>query len=92
MKTEHEQQIWSECSRLIANAIIFYNAFILSKLLAHLMAGQQDDLAEIVKRVSPVAWRHVNLGGRFEFNSKRQLPNIDGIISALEEVVTNLLN
>ncbi|MGH2536125.1 MAG: Tn3 family transposase [Candidatus Promineifilaceae bacterium] len=25
-KTEHEQQIWSECSRLITNCIIYYNA------------------------------------------------------------------
>ena len=92
VKTEHEQQIWSECSRLIANAIIFYNAFILSKLLKHLMARQYDDLAEIVKRVSPVGWRHVNLDGRYEFNTKRHNPNIDEIISALEEVVTTLSN
>jgi TnpA family transposase len=92
VKTEHEQQIWSECSRLIANSIIFYNAFILSELLTHLMAKQKDGLVDIVKRVSPVAWRHVNLGGRFKFNSKRQVPNIDGIIAALEEVVTDLLN
>jgi TnpA family transposase len=92
VKSEHEQQIWSECSRLIANSIIFYNAFILSELLMHLKANQQDGLVEIVKRVSPVAWRHVNLGGRFKFNTKRQVPNIGGIISALEEVVTGLLN
>ena len=92
VKTEHEQQIWSDCSRLITNAIIFYNAFILSKLLTHLIDRQQDDLADMIKKVSPVAWRHVNLGGRFEFNSKIQVPNIDEIIVALEEVVTNLLN
>ena len=92
VKTEHEQQIWSDCSRLIANAIIFYNAFILSKLLTRLIDRQQDDLAEMIKKISPVAWRHVNLGGRFEFNSKIYIPNIDGIIVALEEVITNLLN
>jgi TnpA family transposase len=28
VKSEAEQQIWSECSRLIANAIIYYNTFI----------------------------------------------------------------
>jgi TnpA family transposase len=32
--TEHEQHLWSECSRLIANCI-FYNATLLSKLLGH---------------------------------------------------------
>jgi len=30
--TEYEQHLWSECSRLIANCIIFYNATLLSKL------------------------------------------------------------
>ena len=34
-KTEQEQQIWNECSRLITNCIIYYNATILSSLLAH---------------------------------------------------------
>ena len=34
-KTEYEQQIWNECSRLITNCIIYYNATILSHLLAH---------------------------------------------------------
>ncbi len=31
VKTEAEQQIWNECSRLIANAIIFYNTLLLSR-------------------------------------------------------------
>ena len=34
-KTEYEQDLWSECSRLIANCIIFYNASLLSRLLEH---------------------------------------------------------
>jgi hypothetical protein len=34
-KLECEQELWAECSRLIANCIIFYNASILSRLLEH---------------------------------------------------------
>ena len=34
-KTEHEQQLWGECARLITNCIIYYNATNLSRLLAH---------------------------------------------------------
>jgi len=34
-KTEQEQQIWNECSRLITNCIIYYNATILSNLLEY---------------------------------------------------------
>jgi hypothetical protein len=32
-KTEHEQQIWGECARLLTNCIIYYNAMLLSSLL-----------------------------------------------------------
>ena len=50
-KTEHEQQIWQECSRLITNCIIFYNATILSNLL------KEESLSDTanLKKVSPVA-------------------------------------
>ncbi len=92
VKTELEQQIWSECSRLIANSIIFYNAQILSKFLILMEEKKQFELIEIIKKVSPVAWRHVNLSGRFQFNTKRLTPNIDEIICALEAKVTDFLN
>lgn len=32
VKTEAEQQIWNECSRLIANTIVYYNTLIVSRL------------------------------------------------------------
>lgn len=32
VKTEADQQIWNECSRLIAYAIIYYNTLILSRV------------------------------------------------------------
>jgi TnpA family transposase len=33
VRTDQEQQLWSECSRLLANCIIYYNACIPSELL-----------------------------------------------------------
>ena len=38
-----------------------------------------------MKRISPVAWRHVNLIGRFEFHKQQNQVNIDEIISALKQ-------
>ena len=32
VKSEAEQQIWNKCSRLIANAIIYYNTLLLSRV------------------------------------------------------------
>jgi TnpA family transposase len=34
VKTEAEQHIWNECSRLIANAVIYYNTLLLSRVYA----------------------------------------------------------
>lgn len=88
-KTEAEQQLWGECARLIANAIIYYNASILSNLLAYRQGciGDLEGIAQL-KRVSPVAWPHVNLHGRFQFNDKPQLIDMDGIIQTLAQIPT----
>src|SRR5665647_3440246 len=34
VQTEAEQQVWNECSRLITNAIIYYNTALLSQVYA----------------------------------------------------------
>jgi TnpA family transposase len=82
--TEHEIAIESDCSRLIANAIIYYNADMLSRLLRRLEAEGKTEEAETVKRLSPVAWRHINLFGRHEFNSDETLPDLDAIVRTVE--------
>jgi len=53
-KTEQEQQIWGECSRLLANCIIYYNASILSNMLDYRESNGKD--LEVLKHISPVAW------------------------------------
>ncbi len=54
-KTEQEQQIWSECGRLIANCILYYNAKLLSTLLSYQESNGNVQGAEMLKRISPVA-------------------------------------
>ena len=51
-KSEHEQQIWGECSRLITNCIIFYNATLLSHLLEHTETTGDGEAAALLKQVS----------------------------------------
>jgi TnpA family transposase len=82
-KTEHEQQIWSECSRLITNCIIYYNATILSDLLR--LKEQQGDVRQValLEHVSPVAWQHINFHGRFEFRSSPEQIDIAAMVQEL---------
>ena len=82
-KTELEQQIWQECSRLITNCIIFYNATILSTLLTHRQnIGDKEGIA-LLKRVSLVAWQHINLHGRYEFTKSQDIIDMQEIIREL---------
>jgi TnpA family transposase len=67
--SHHEQEIWNECSRLVGNAVVYYNALILSEALAELEARGELASAEVLKRVSPVAWQHINFYGRYQFDA-----------------------
>ena len=84
-KAEDEQVLWSECSRFITNCIIYYNATILSRLLQqHQAAGDVAASAELTQ-VSPVAWQHINLYGRYEFTRTPAPIDIDTMAATLTQ-------
>jgi hypothetical protein len=64
---------------LIANAVIFYNTALLSRVYAQKVAAGDFEAAELVKRVSPVAWQHVNLFGSFEFTDTESGIDLDAL-------------
>lgn len=68
VKSQHEQELWNECARLIGNAVVYYNALILSESLAELEQRGDVVSAEVIKRASPVAWQHINFYGRYQFD------------------------
>jgi len=84
-RSEEEQQIWNECSRLLANCIIYFNATILSELLAHKEASGDMAGAEALKQISPVAWQHVNFHGRYEFTKRPQPIDLPDIVRHLAQ-------
>jgi hypothetical protein len=67
--SQAEQIIWSECTRLIANAIIYYNTYLLSQLLKKHSAEGNKKRLKIIRDVSPIAWLHINLHGLFRFKN-----------------------
>lgn len=82
-RTEGDQQIWGECSRLLTNCIIYYNALILSRLLEAKLADGDETQAQRLARVSPIAWRHINFQGRYNFREISQAPDIDELVEKL---------
>jgi TnpA family transposase len=87
VKTEAEQQIWNECSRLIANAVIYYNAAVLSRVFEQKQAVGDQEAMNIIKDVSPVAWQHVNLFGQFDFNQTASKVDIDRLAARYNDPV-----
>jgi TnpA family transposase len=56
-----EVEIWSECTRLVALIIIFYNTYLLSELY-ELKFNEGDKAAiEFLKHISPIASQHFNI-------------------------------
>ena len=84
-RTEYEQQLWNDCSRLIANCIIYYNTAILSSMFSYKEETGDSHSAELLTRVSPVAWQHINLHGRYEFSKQPEHVNIHDIIEQLSK-------
>jgi TnpA family transposase len=79
VKTEAEQQIWNECSRLIANTIIYYNTLLLSRVYEQKLAADDLEAIKILKGTSPVAWRDVNLIGNFDFTASSTPVDIEAL-------------
>lgn len=82
-KTEREQQIWNECSRLLTNCIIFYNASLLSGVLEQYEKAGDKAAIERLKSVSPVAWAHINFFGLYEFGKPIEPLDWDRLIAKL---------
>ncbi|MBC3879742.1 Tn3 family transposase [Undibacterium sp. FT79W] len=44
-----------------------YNTLILSRVYEQKLRSGDDTAIEMMRRISPVAWQHINLFGTFEF-------------------------
>jgi TnpA family transposase len=81
VKTESEQQIWNECSRLITNAAIYYNVMLLSRVYEQKQATGDQKAQIVIQGISPIAWQHFNLFGRFDFNPSNSKIDIDALVA-----------
>jgi TnpA family transposase len=82
-KTDIEIEISNQCARLIANAIIYYNSAILSRLLAKYGTSPSVKALAMIKKISPAAWRHIHLNGRYTFRDGGQVIDLDAIVAGL---------
>src|SRR5208283_4940487 len=84
VKTDLEQQIWAECSRLLANCVIYYNASILSELLKRFEFQGNEKVTSQIKKVSPVSWKHINFYGEYNFSTNSDEIDLNEIVDLIE--------
>lgn len=65
------------------NCIIFYNAYILSELYEMHEKLGNTEILELIKKISPIAWRHINLNGRYDFSTIFEALNLMDILSKI---------
>ena len=76
-------EICNQAGNLLANCIILYNTLILNDLfLAYEQKGDLE-LLEMIKRLSPTAWQHILLGGKYEFRKRKTAVEIEKIVAKL---------
>ncbi|MDN3485291.1 Tn3 family transposase [Pseudoalteromonas sp. APC 3224] len=85
---ENDYQVsqWNDCARLISNCIIYYNSALLSAFLQIQERNGRQDVVDVISRLSPVAWQHINLNGEYAFNKDRKEIDLAGLLSDVESI------
>ena len=71
-RTDLEQTINNECTRLIANIIIYFNTLILSKVVELKEKAKQYADADKIKSFNPMSWQHLLFQGHFKIRGKNK--------------------
>jgi hypothetical protein len=59
-----------------------------SQLLNQSKKARNEKILDMLKKISPIAWQHINLYGRYEFHNKSKIIiYIDEIIKHLSKVM-----
>jgi len=67
----------------ILTCVIYYNACILSQVLDYAERTKDFELADRIKPISPVSWKHVNFYGEYTFRDPGEVVDLDQMISRL---------
>ena len=68
---------------MLANCVIYYNACILSQLLDYAERKGDCSLADRIKQISPVSWKHVNFYGEYPFRDAGGIVDLDQLVRRL---------
>lgn len=64
------------CRRLIKNSVLCWNYLYLSKQLTQAEPQKQSSIIQSLKAGSPVAWRHINMHGEYDFSDEKLVDSV----------------
>jgi len=79
--TDLDVAITNQCGRLIANVIIANNSILLSALLERCKAADDQKAIRLLRKISPVAWRHIHFLGRYLFRGYRHPIDVEVLLA-----------
>lgn len=85
--SELEMSIWHQCTRLVTLIIVFYNMYMLSRLITESLRNGDKKQAELIAHISPLATSHIILGGSYTYEGEKEAIDIEGLISLLGEII-----
>ena len=83
-KNELEMSLWNECTRLVANSIIYYNSYMLSQILIKRGKTLTEKEKNLLSRISPIAWQFINFLGNYDFSFKNSM-NIEEMLDIMSK-------
>jgi TnpA family transposase len=83
-RTDLDVAISNQCGRLIANVVIAYNSMLLSGLLSRYLATGNEKALDLLRRISPAAWKHLHFLGHYAFRDKRHLIDLEAILAGID--------
>ena len=85
VRSQNEQEIWNECARLIANAVVHYNAMLLSEMVKMFEKQRDTESLGNLERISPLAWQHINFYGRYQFDREIEPLNMAAMAAHISD-------
>ncbi|MGA7954534.1 MAG: Tn3 family transposase [Gloeobacterales cyanobacterium] len=84
MPTDLDVAISTQCGRLIANVVIAYNSMLLSGLLSRHLATGNEKALDLLRRISPAAWKHLHFLGHYAFRDKHHPIDLKAILVGID--------
>ena len=83
-RTDLEVAVSNQCGRLIANVVTAYNSIMLSMLLDRYQAAGNQKALSLLKKISPVAWRHIHFLGHYAFRDNKNPIDLETLLAGVE--------